>query len=161
MLSPAVAKKKNTPDARVLNRRATHDYFIEDRLECGVALVGTEVKSLRDGKAQLSESFAKIERGELVMLNAHIDPYTKSAIVYNHNPRRPRKLLAHRKEIQKLEAELAAKGTALIPLAIYFKDGKAKVEIGVGRGKKQYDKRETLKRQTQDREMKRAMTLRQ
>ena len=158
-----MAKHKPKPDAdpRILNRRAYFDYFIDEKVECGIALLGSEVKSLRDGKAQLSEAFARIERGELVLLNAHIDPYTKSALVYNHAPRRPRKLLAHKREIRKLEAELEAKGTTLIPLSIYFKGGRAKLELGVGRGKKQYDKRETLKRKTQDREMKRAVTQRQ
>ena len=152
---------KHDADPRILNRRAYHDFFIEEKLECGMALLGSEVKSLRDGKAQLSEAFARIERGELVLLNAHIDPYTKSSLVLNHAPRRPRRLLAHKREIRKLEAELEAKGTTLIPLSIYFKGGRAKLELGVGRGKKQYDKRETLKRKTQDREMKRAVTQRQ
>ncbi len=152
---------KPAADPRILNRRAYHDFFIDEKVECGIALLGSEVKSLRDGKAQLSEAFARIERGELVLLNAHIDPYTKSALVYNHAPRRPRKLLAHKREIRKLEAVLEAKGTTLIPLSIYFKGGRAKLELGVGRGKKQYDKRETLKRKTQDREMKRAVTQRQ
>ena len=156
-----MAKKKNTPDARILNRRAKFDYFIDDTVECGIALVGTEVKSLRDGKANLSEAFARVERGALVLHNAHIDPYTKSAIVYNHDPRRPRKLLAHRKEIAELEGEAKVKGTSLVALSIYFKDGRAKVEIGVGRGKKAFDKRETLKRKAQDMEMKRAVTQRQ
>ena len=124
-------------------------------------LQGSEVKSLRDGKAQLHEAFASIERGQLVLHNAHIDPYSKAAIVYNHEPRRDRKLLAHKREIKRLEQELTDRGVTLIPLAIYFKDGRAKVEIGVAKGKKQFDKRESIKRKEQDREMKRAVTVRQ
>jgi len=146
---------------RIENRRALHDYFIESKLECGIMLQGSEVKSLRDGKAQLHESFASIERGQLVLHNAHIDPYSKAAIVYNHEPRRDRKLLAHKREIKRLEQELTDRGVTLIPLAIYFKDGRAKVEIGVAKGKKQFDKRESIKRKEQDREMKRAVTVRQ
>jgi len=146
---------------RIENRRALHDYFIEAKLECGMMLVGSEVKSLRDGKAQLHESFATIERGQLVLHNAHIDPYSKAAIVYNHDPRRDRRLLAHKREIRKLELQLADRGTTLIPLAIYFKDGRAKVEIGVAKGKKQFDKRESIKRREIEKDMKRAVTTRQ
>jgi len=153
----AVAKQpsKNL-SPRIENRRAFHDYFISAKLECGMALVGSEVKSLRDGKAQLNESFARVERGELILHNAHIDPYAKAAIVYNHEPRRERKLLAKKREIRKLEAESQQRGVTLIPLAIYFKDGRAKVEIGVARGKQQHDKRETIKRKEAERELRRA-----
>lgn len=146
---------------RIANRRALHDYFIEAKIECGMMLMGSEVKSLRDGKAQLHEAFATIERGQLVLHNAHIDPYSKAAIVYNHDPRRDRRLLAHKREIKKLEAQLTDRGTTLIPLAIYFKDGRAKVEIAVAKGKKVYDKRESIKRKEQDKDMKRAVTQRQ
>jgi SsrA-binding protein len=141
---------------RIENRRAFHDYFISAKLECGIALVGSEVKSLREGKAQLNEAFAKVERGELVLHNAHIDPYTKAAIVYNHEPRRERKLLAKKREIRKLESESQVRGVTLIPLAIYFKNGRAKVEIGVARGKQQHDKRETIKQKEAERELRRA-----
>src|SRR5204862_622460 len=119
---------------RISNRRAWHEYFIEAKLECGIALMGSEVKSLRDGKAQLQDSFAKVERGQLFLHNCHIDPYSKSAIVYNHEPLRSRRLLAHRREIKKLEKETDQRGVTLVPLAIYFKDGRAKVEIGVAKG---------------------------
>src|SRR5687768_8917166 len=126
---------------RITNRRALHDYFIEAKIECGIVLVGSEVKSLRNGKAQLHESFARIEKGKLILHNAHIDPYEKAAIVYNHKPTRDRILLVHKREIHKLANETKERGTSLIPLSIYFKDGRAKVELGVARGKQQHDKR--------------------
>ena len=132
---PRVGKdQKHNLAPRINNRRALHDYFISAKLECGMALLGSEVKSLRDGMAQLGEAYAAVERGELILHNAHIDPYTKSSIKYNHEPRRPRKLLAKKREIKKLEEETAARGTTLIPLAIYFKNGMAKLELGVARG---------------------------
>jgi SsrA-binding protein len=143
---------------RVNNRRATHDYFITARIECGIVLVGSEVKSLRDGKAQLQDAYARIENGELFLHGAHIDPYEKAALAYNHDPRRPRKLLVHRREIKKLEGETSIKGTTLIPLAIYFKGGRAKVEIGVGHGKQQHDKRDAIRKKEMDREIRRAMS---
>ena len=154
-----MAKGKGSGDGvRISNRRATHDYFISAKLECGIALVGSEVKSLRDGKAQLQDSYARIENGELFLYGAHIDPYEKAALAYNHDPRRPRKLLAHRREIKKLVSETSIKGTTLVPLAIYFKGGRAKVEIGVGRGKQQHDKRDAIRKKEMDREVRRAMT---
>ncbi len=136
---------------RIENRRAYHDYFIESKLECGIALMGSEVKALRMGLAQLAEAFASVEHGQLMLLNCHIEPYKQSAIVYNHPPRRPRKLLAHKREIKRLTDEIdKGTGYTLIPLAIYFKEGRAKVEIGVARGKKSHDKRATIR----EREMK-------
>lgn len=150
------AKGKDNLSPRISNRRALHDYFISAKLECGIVLVGSEVKSLRAGKAQLQDSWASIEGGQLVLHGAHIDPYEKAAIVYNHEPKRDRKLLAHRREIKRLAGETAEKGTTLIPLAIYFKDGRAKVELGVARGKQQYDKRETIKRKEMDRQLRRS-----
>lgn len=155
-----MAKVKGYGDSapRVNNRRATHDYFITARIECGIVLVGSEVKSLRDGKAQLQDAYARIENGELFLHGAHIDPYEKAALAYNHDPRRPRKLLVHRREIKKLEGETSIKGTTLIPLAIYFKGGRAKVEIGVGHGKQQHDKRDAIRKKEMDREIRRAMS---
>ena len=150
-----MSKKKEDFNPRITNKRALHDYFIEAKLECGVALVGSEVKSLRLGMAQLTESFARIEKGILILHQCHIDPY-KAATIYNHMPMRERKLLVHKSELRKLEGELKVRGTTLIPLAIYFKDGRAKVELGVARGKQQHDKRETIKRKEQDRELRRA-----
>lgn len=155
-----MAKPKSNDAARISNRRALHDYFIEAKLECGIVLVGSEVKSLRAGHAQLQDAFAQITRGELYLVGAHIDPYAKAALVYNHEPRRDRKLLLHKREIKKLEQELEVKGTTLIPLAIYFKEGRAKVEIGVARGKQRFDKRETIKQKEIDREIRRAMSVR-
>lgn len=152
---------KHNVAPRITNRRALHDYFIEAKLECGIVLVGSEVKSLRDGKAQLQESYARIERGELILHGCHIDPYEKAAIVYNHDPLRERKLLIHKRELRKLEVEVAKSGTTLIPLAIYFKDGRAKVELAVARGKQRHDKRASIKRKEQDREIRRATTQRQ
>ena len=147
----------NKPVAQ--NRKARHDFEILDEYECGIVLVGSEVKSLRNGKAQLHESFARVEKGKLILHNAHIDPYDKAAIVYNHEPTRDRILLVHKREIHKLANETKERGTSLIPLSIYFKDGRAKVELGVARGKQQHDKRATIKKKEQDRELRR-MTMR-
>ena len=155
-----MAKGKDNVSPRISNRRALHDYFISAKLECGIALVGSEVKSLRDGKAQLQDAYAHIDNGQLYLHGAHIDPYEKAALAYNHDPRRPRKLLAHRREIKKLEGETAVKGTTLIPLAIYFKNGRAKVEIGVARGKQQHDKRDSIRKKEMDRELRRVMSRR-
>jgi SsrA-binding protein len=152
-----MAKAKPNLAPRINNRRAMHDYFISAKLECGMALVGSEVKSLRHGHAQLQDSFAKVEGNRLVLYNCHIDPYEQAGM-RNHDPKRPRVLLAHRREIRKLQSEASERGVTLIPLAIYFKDGYAKVELGVARGKKQFDKRESIRRKEQDREVRRAMT---
>lgn len=155
-------KRKDNLEPRISNRRALHDYFISAKLECGIVLVGSEVKSLRAGRAQLQDSWASVENGQLILHGAHIDPYEKAAMVYNHEPRRDRKLLAHRREIKRLANETSEKATTLIPLAIYFKEGRAKVEIGVAKGKQQHDKRETIKRKEMDRELRRTtMTHRQ
>jgi SsrA-binding protein len=158
-----MAKPKGAANSgpRMSNRRALHDYFISAKIECGMVLVGSEVKSLRDGKAQLQDSYARIESGELYLHGAHIDPYEKAALVYNHDPRRPRKLLLHRREIKKLEGETSVKGTTLIPLAMYFVNGRVKVEIGVARGKQQHDKRDAIRKKEMDRELRRTMTQRQ
>src|SRR5947209_1072261 len=129
--------KKDTRDSaspRINNRRALHEYHIDARLECGIVLRGSEVKSLRAGKAQLQDAFARVEKGELILHDAHIDPYEK-AVGFGHIPKTERKLLAHRREIKKLEDATRERGTTLIPLAIYFKNGRAKVEIAVARGK--------------------------
>ncbi len=154
-----MARKKDQPDhsPRIVNRRALHEYAILAKIECGMALQGSEVKSLRQGKAQLQEAFGRVEQGELVLHNAHIDPYEKATLAWNHDPRRPRKLLAHRREIRKIEGELKEKGTTLIPLAIYFKNGRAKVELAVARGKQQFDKRQSIKKKEMDRQLRRSM----
>lgn len=144
---------------RISNKRATHEYHISGKLECGIVLVGSEVKALRYGKAHLQEAFARVEGDELILHGMHIDPYDQASY-YNHLPTRDRKLLVHRREIRRLEQETQQKGTTLIPLAVYFKNGMAKVEIGVARGKHEHDKRETIRRKEQDREMRRAITRR-
>src|SRR3954453_10179028 len=149
-----MAKPAHSNPPRISNRRAVDEYFIEAKLECGIALVGSEVKSLREGKGQLQEAFARIEKGQLVLHGCHIDPYGP-ATKFNHDPLRERRLLAHRREIKKLEQATMTKGTTLVPLAMYFKDGRVKVEIGVARGKQQHDKRETIRKKEQDREMRR------
>ena len=156
-----MAKGKGNVSPRISNRRALHDYFISAKLECGMVLVGSEVKSLREGKAQLQDAFARVENGQLYLHGAHIDPYEKAALAYNHDPRRPRKLLVHRREIKKLEGETSVKGTTLIPLAIYFKGGRAKVEIGVAKGKQHHDKRDAIRKKEMDRELRKVMTRRQ
>jgi SsrA-binding protein len=155
-----MSKGKANVAPRIANRRALHDYFIEAKLECGVALMGSEVKSLRDGKGQLQESYARIENGQLMLYGCHIDPYAP-ATKFNHEPLRPRRLLAHRREIRKLEQSLKTKGLTLIPLALYFKDGRVKVEIGVARGKQQHDKRDSIRKKEQDRELRRMTARRQ
>ena len=153
-----MAKGKDNLSPRINNRRALHEYFIDAKLECGLMLVGSEVKSLRAGKAQLQDAFAKIIHGELFLVGAHIDPYEKAALTYNHEPRRDRKLLVHKRELKKLAGEMDQRATTLIPLAIYFKNGRAKVEIGVARGKQQHDKRASIKKKEMDREIRKAMT---
>ncbi len=122
------------------NRKAFHDYRIEDKYEAGIELRGTEVKSLRMGRANLQDSFCVVEKGEVMMMNCHISPYSQAAH-FNHDPLRPRKLLLHRRQIAQLDKAVRRKGYTIVPLRIYFKGGYAKVEIGLARGKRQYDKR--------------------
>ena len=134
----------------VQNRRARHDYHVLERLEAGIELVGTEVKSLRNGNMTLKDSYAEVENGEMRLIGAHISPYEQGNI-FNHDPERPRRLLLHKREILKWGARVAEKGLTLIPLRVYFKQGRAKVEIGLCRGKQTIDKRDTIR----EREMKR------
>jgi SsrA-binding protein len=155
-----VSKDEKNSGPRITNRRAFHDYFISAKLECGIVLAGSEVKSLRQGKAQLTDSYARIEGNRLVLHGCHIDPYEKASAQDNHDPKRQRTLLVHRREMHKLESELMQRGVTLVPLSIYFKKGIAKLELGVAKGKQQYDKRESIKRKEQDRELRRAMTQR-
>jgi SsrA-binding protein len=138
------------------NRKAFHDYFIEEAFEAGIVLTGTEVKSLRDGKANLKDSYVIVKDSEAFLLNCHISPYTHGNIM-NHDPTRTRKLLLHRKEIIRLQGLAAQKGFSLVPLKIYFKESRAKVEIGLVKGKRQYEKRESIKKKEADREIERAM----
>ena len=139
------------------NRRATHDYEVTDRLECGIVLVGTEVKSLREGHASLEEAYAKLEDGELWLIGAEIPEYPMGTRL-NHKPKRPRKLLLHRREINKFAGRASQRGFTLVPLRLYFRGGRAKVEIGVGRGKQSHDKREAMKKADAQREIRRAMS---
>ncbi len=136
------------------NKKAYHDYFIDETYEAGVALHGTEVKSLRMGKCSIKESFIRIENGEVFVYGMHISPYEKGNI-FNKDPLRVKKLLMHRAEINKLAGKVAEKGFTLVPLQVYFKDGRAKVEIGLARGKKLYDKRQDIARKDQRRETQR------
>jgi SsrA-binding protein len=138
------------------NRRARHDYHIEDVYEAGIALTGTEVKSLRAGRASLTDGFAEISNHEVWLQGVHIPEYTHGTWT-NHEPRRTRKLLLHRKEIDKLAAATAERGLTLVPLSLYFKDGKAKVELALARGKRTYDKRHELARRDAAREVDRAL----
>ena len=141
------------------NPKARRDYHILDTFEAGIVLHGTEVKALRAGKGQISDAFAKVESNEVYLYNAHIDEYSHVNL-QNHQPKAPRKLLLHKSEIRKLFGLASVKGNALMPLAFYWKNGKVKVALGVGKGKAEYDKREDLKQRESDRELKRA-TMRQ
>ena len=134
------------------NKKAYHDYFIEETYECGITLVGTEVKSLRMGKCSIKESFVRIDKGEVWVYGMNISPYEKGNI-FNKDPLRPRKLLLHRRQIDKLAGQIKEKGYTLVPLKIYFIGSLAKVEIGLARGKKLYDKREDTAKRDQKREL--------
>jgi SsrA-binding protein len=136
------------------NKKAWHNYFIEDKYQAGISLLGTEVKSLREGKANLGDSYGKIKDGEIFLVDAHISPYTHGNR-FNSDPLRTRKLLLHKKEIRRLIGKIQEKGFTLIPLRLYFSNGKAKVELGLAKGKKLFDKRETIKRKTMERDMER------
>jgi len=141
------------------NKKARHDYFVEETLEAGMVLTGTEVKSLRAGRASLVDGYASIKNDEIWLHNVHIPEYTQGTWT-NHEPRRTRKLLLHRAEIHKLVSKTQEKGLTLVPLALYFKDGYAKVELGLARGKRNYDKRQALAERQANREAQRAMARR-
>lgn len=151
--------KKKTPEDRfkeVRNAKASHNYFVEDRFEAGIVLLGTEVKAIRHGNAQLNDAFCRVEKGQVWLYHAHIGEY-KFGNFQNHEPRRKRKLLLHRREIHKLVGAVDAGGKSLIPLRIYLKHGLIKVEIALCTGKKLHDKRETLKKKITMREAEREM----
>lgn len=139
-----------------LNKKAFHDYTIEESHEAGVVLLGTEVKSLRIGKANLKDSYVRIEDGEAFLYNTHISPYPYGH-QFNHEPERIRKLLLHKREIRRLQGKIQERGYTLLPLKIYLKRGKIKIELGLAKGKTLHDKREDLKRKTADREIEKAM----
>jgi SsrA-binding protein len=142
-----------------VNRRAYHDYFIDDKLEAGIMLTGTEVKSVRNGRTNLRDGFVRIDGNEAWLENVHISPYAQANLM-NHEPMRPRKLLLHRKEISSLIGKVRQKGYTLIPLRVYFSRNHAKVEVGLARGKKQYDKREAIAERDAKRDIARAMRTR-
>ena len=149
-----MAEKKEAQKLIANNKKAYHDYFIEETYEVGVALHGTEVKSMRLGKCSIKESFIRIENGEVFVYGMHVSPYEKGNI-FNKDPMRVKKLLMHRYEINKLAGKIAEKGYTLVPLQVYFREGKVKVEIGLAKGKKLYDKRESIAKKDQRRELER------
>jgi len=138
------------------NRKAHHDYFIDETFEAGLVLVGTEVKSLREGRVNLRDSYAEIRGGELYLLGMHIGPYAQGN-VWNHEPLRPRKLLLHAQEIDRIAGKVNERGYTVVPTKLYFKDGRAKVEIGLARGKKLYDKRADMAKRDAQRDVERAL----
>jgi len=148
-----MSPKEKPPGEKVLatNRQAFHNYFIDERYDAGLVLLGTEVKSLRQGKANLKEAFARVDRGEIFLHNCHITPYSHGGYA-NHEPLRARKLLLHKEEIVRLAQRTAGGGCTIVPLRLYLSKGRVKVEIALVRGKKLWDKRETIKRREQERE---------
>jgi SsrA-binding protein len=153
-----VAQKKNTDGRKVIaeNRRARFDYSVEDTLEAGLMLLGSEVKSLREGTATLSDAYAMPHQGELFLHHAHIGPW-KPASVFGHDPLRTRKLLLHKEQIERWATKVRERGYSIIPLQLYFKDGRAKVELGLCRGKTHEDRRQTIKERETKREIERAV----
>ena len=146
-----MAKQRESQKLIANNKKAYHDYFIEENYEAGIALHGTEVKSMRQGKCSIKESFIRIENGEVYVYGMHVSPYEKGNI-FNKDPLRVKKLLLHRQDINRLAGKVAEKGLTLVPLQVYFKEGRVKVEIGLARGKKLYDKRQDIAKKDQRRE---------
>jgi SsrA-binding protein len=149
-------KKDAVRYTEIRNSKALRDYFVDERFEAGIQLRGTEVKSIRGGRAQISDAFGRVEKGELWLHGAHIEQYAFGNI-YNHDAKRIRKLLLHKHQVRKIEQALATGGRALVPLRMYFKDALVKVEVGLCTGKKLFDKRETLKRKVEMRDVEKAM----
>ncbi|KIS03919.1 tmRNA-binding protein [Paucilactobacillus wasatchensis] len=149
-------KQHNNDNLMAQNKKARHDYSIESTYEAGIVLTGTEIKSIRDKRVNLRDGFAQVRNGEVWLMNVHISPYDQGN-QFNHDSLRNRKLLLHKKEIKRLSGELGTKGITLVPLKMYIKNGYAKVLLGVGKGKHEYDKRETLKRKEQNRQIERVM----
>ncbi|MCI9232430.1 MAG: SsrA-binding protein SmpB [Lachnospiraceae bacterium] len=149
-----MAKEKEPQKLIANNKKAYHEYFIDETYEAGIALHGTEVKSMRMGKCSIKESFVRIEDGEVFVYGMHVSPYEKGNI-FNKDPLRVKKLLMHKYEINKLAGKVAEKGYTLVPLQVYFKNGRVKTQIGLARGKKLYDKRESIARKDQRREAER------
>ncbi len=153
-----MGKKKKTQDRSVLatNRRARHDYHILETYECGVVLVGTEIKSLREGKVSIADAFATVDEGEVWLRNLHIPEYSMGSWT-NHSPKRTRKLLLHRREIDSIMGKVRDGNRTLVPLQLYLKDGRVKLELGLAQGKQDYDKRQDIKRRTEEREITREL----
>ncbi len=139
------------------NRRAGHDYFLEERLEAGLVLVGSEIKSIRQGKVSLQDGYVEWREGELWLQNVHISSYEQAGIYGRVDPVRPRKLLMHRKQIRELRARMRERGYTIVPTMVYLRDGKAKVEVALAKGKRQYDKREAIAKRDSEREVRQAM----
>jgi SsrA-binding protein len=152
-----VSKPDSARRDLAVNRKAFHDYDIEETFEAGLALVGSEIKSVREGRVNLRESYVRVERGEAWLLNAHISPYAQAGTHFNHEPLRPRKLLLHGNQIRYLRGKVEQKGLTIVPLRIYLARGRAKVEIALARGRKLYDKRDALAERDAQREIARAV----
>lgn len=155
-----MSKKTAQTDGRMIiatNRKARHDYFLEETYEAGLVLVGSEIKSIRDRRVNLRDGYVQYRDGELWLINVHIADYKQAGPHYGHDPLRPRKLLLHRKEINRIASKMQEKGYTLIPTVLYLKRGRAKVEIALARGKKQYDKRQALARRDSQRQIERAL----
>lgn len=138
------------------NRKAFHDYFVEEKVECGIALFGTEVKSVRQGRVNLKESWAQVRKGEIWAEGLHISPYEQGNL-FNRDPLRPKKLLLHRREIRKLDGLVMRQGYTLVPLSLYFRDGRVKLELGLCKGKQLHDKRDAMAKRDTDREIRRTL----
>ncbi len=152
--------KTKSSDGRMIiatNRKAQHDYFLEDQIEAGLVLVGSEIKSIRERRVNIREGYVQVQNGELWLINVHIADYKQAGPHYGHDPLRPRKLLLHRKEIERIISKTQEKGYTLIPTVLYLKRGRAKVEIALARGKKQYDKRQALAQRDSQRQIERAL----
>ena len=150
-----MARKKNS-NSLAENRKARHDYFIQETMECGIVLVGTEVKSIRNGRANLKDCYAEVRNGEIYIRGMHVSPYEQGNI-FNEDPLRDRKLLLHKEEIGRLAGLVSREGLTLIPLSLYLKNGRVKVALGVCKGKKNYDKRDSLLEKAHNREMEREL----
>lgn len=140
-----------------VNRKAYHDFHIEEQLEAGLVLTGTEIKSIRDGKVNIREAYARLDNGELWLIGMHISPYEQAGVYFQHDPLRPRKLLVHRAELAELRRHVSQKGYTLVPLRLVLRNGRAKIDIGVARGKRDYDKREALAERDAKRQIEQAM----
>jgi SsrA-binding protein len=152
-----MSNKTQSPGTVAVNRKARHDYHIEESYEAGIVLTGSEIKSVRAGRVNLRGSYARVQNEEIYLHEAHISPYEQSGTYFNHEPKRPRKLLLTRREISRLLGRVQEKGLTLVPLRVYFRGRYAKLELGVARGKKQYDKREDIAKRDAQREISRAM----